>query len=95
VRRKLTRGARASEAAGGGGAAVRMLGRAGPLRIRWAGLLRFAGEVVFLFFFKSKSFPNQIKLQTTIEFKPGFESNNQKQCTSMHATVNSYISLIN
>jgi hypothetical protein len=29
------------------------------------------------------------------EFKPRFELNHSKQCTSMYATVNSYISLIN
>jgi predicted Fe-S protein YdhL (DUF1289 family) len=29
------------------------------------------------------------------EFKPRFEFNHSKQCTSMYATVNSYISLIN
>jgi hypothetical protein len=29
------------------------------------------------------------------EFKPRFEFKHSKQCTSMYATVNSYISLIN
>jgi hypothetical protein len=28
------------------------------------------------------------------EFKPRFEFNHSKQCTSMYATVNSYISLL-
>jgi hypothetical protein len=63
----------------------------------WAGLRR---GLAFLFFFLSFFFQIQIfskpnKLQTNSEFKPRFESNNQKQCTSMYATVNSYISLIN
>jgi hypothetical protein len=50
----------------------------------------------FSFFLISNSyFQTKFKQQTNLEFKPRFESNNQKQCTSMYATVNSYISLIN
>jgi hypothetical protein len=36
-----------------------------------------------------------LKLTQTSEFKPRFELNNSKRCTSMYATVNPYISLIN
>jgi hypothetical protein len=35
------------------------------------------------------------KTTQTNEFKPRFEFKHSKQCTSMYATVNSYISLIN
>jgi hypothetical protein len=73
----------------------RLLGRAGPKGL--GGPAAAAGLVFFFpFSFSNPNlFPNKFKLQTTIEFKPGFESINQKPCTSMYATVNSYISLIN
>jgi hypothetical protein len=92
----MTRGSRVSAsavrlAAVGCGGPQGELGRAaGP---QPAGLV-FSFFFSF-FFFKSKFFSNPNKLQTNSEFKPRFESSNQKQCTSMHATVNSYISLIN
>jgi hypothetical protein len=35
------------------------------------------------------------KTSKQFEFKPRFEFNHSKQCTSMYAKVNSYISLIN
>jgi hypothetical protein len=77
------------ETGGGGGWA------AGPLG-EWVGLRRFVFFFFFLFLLHFQILsPNQFKQQTNFEFKPRFESNNQKQCTSMHATVNSYISLIN
>jgi hypothetical protein len=66
------------------------LGEGGPS----CGLLQMF-SFFFLFHLQIQIFSKPIKLQTTIEFKPGFESNNQKPCTSMYATVNSYISLIN
>jgi hypothetical protein len=47
----------------------------------------------FLFFSNSYSLYKQAN---QFEFKPGFESkHSKKQCSSMNATVNSYISLIN
>jgi hypothetical protein len=36
-----------------------------------------------------------LKFTQTNEFKPRFELNHSKRCTSMYATVNSYISSIN
>jgi predicted lipid-binding transport protein (Tim44 family) len=71
------------------GSWVGLLGRS---RLGWGGLVFF---FFFSFFFQIQTFSKPNKIQTTIEFKPGFESNNQKPCTSMYATVNSYISLIN
>jgi hypothetical protein len=43
---------------------------------------------------KRKGFPFFKNIQTN-EFKKSLNSNTQKQCTSMYATVNSYISLFN
>jgi hypothetical protein len=43
---------------------------------------------------KGKRFLN-FKSTQAIEFKQRFEFKHSKQCTSMYATVNSYISLIN
>jgi hypothetical protein len=85
--------------ASAGGAELRWGCWAALGRLGLGGLGCYGLRVWFSFFFsfsffKSKSSQTKNKLQTTIEFKPGFESNNQKQCTSMHATVNSYISLI-
>jgi hypothetical protein len=63
----------------------------GPLAdfARWAAATTGLGLVFsFLFFL---AFQNQLNKQSSFEFKPRFESNTQKQCTSMNATVNSYI----
>jgi hypothetical protein len=81
-------------------------GRAGPGSSAGLGCAAGKGEdglglsgcglVFFLFLFHLQIlFPNLFKHQTNFEFKSRFESNNQKPCTSMYATVNSYISLIN
>jgi hypothetical protein len=72
------------------GSWVGLLGRS---RLGWGGLV-FSFFFPFLFLFQIQIFSKPNKLQTILEFKPRFESNNQKQCTSMYATVNSYISLI-
>jgi hypothetical protein len=74
------------------------LGWFGPNSGWAAGLRKGVGRgglFSFLFFLFPISIPNLFKQQTHSEFKPRFESNNQKQCISMHATVNFYISLIN
>jgi hypothetical protein len=48
--------------------------------VGWAATVCGFGFLFFSFsFFKSKSSQTKNKLQTTIEFKPGFESNNQKK----------------
>jgi hypothetical protein len=60
----------------------------------WVGAVWFS-LFFLLFHLQNQIFSKPNNLQTILEFKPRFESNNQKQCTSMYATVNSYISLIN
>jgi hypothetical protein len=73
----------------------------GAGRLRWAavgcGGLKWAAVCSFLSFFP---FPNSY-FQTYLNSKhisnsnQDLNPNTQKQCTSMYATVNSYISLIN
>jgi hypothetical protein len=53
-----------------------------------------AAAVAAVVFFQILS-PNQFKQQTNSNSNQGLNPNTQKQCTSMYATVNSYISLIN
>jgi hypothetical protein len=94
----LTGGVRLSARAGDGAAEWIWWAGAGPIGEagRAAAVVWVSFFFFFLFLFQIQilvSKPN--KLQTNSEFKPRFESSNQKQCTSMHATVNSYISLIN
>jgi hypothetical protein len=69
--------------------------RAERARLKEGGLLRgWAGKEKGERREKGKGFQISKSTQAN-EFKPRFESKHQKQCTSMNATVNSYISLIN
>jgi hypothetical protein len=69
-----------------------MLGRGAGVGLRQELGHKGGGEGL-LFSFFLMLFP--FKTNKQFEFKSRFESNTQKQCTGMNATVNSYISLSN
>jgi hypothetical protein len=79
---------------GGARLSVRAVGRP-QVGLLWAKTVAGqlgCGRFALSFFISNSYFQIYLNKQTNFEFKPRFESKHpKKQCTSMHATVNSYI----
>ncbi len=93
----MTGGPRPSASAGG---ALRLwlLGRAGLLSARLGcglGQKRPARKRFAFSFFSDFYFQTYLNSKQILNSNQDLNPNTQKQCTSMYATVNSYISLIN